>query len=119
MVRKMDEMFKMNRFSAKTPPEEIEKNEGYCVKAISLIFFSEVIEGLFTLYQAIPSYYRLQKLGVLVTNMINQYWIKLMIEVELVVGNKEPVLPFVLKKEIIHLKAIIPSNLYLSIFSIV
>lgn len=35
----------MNRFSAKIPPEETEKNEGYCVKAISLFLFPKIFLG--------------------------------------------------------------------------
>ncbi|GAA0134553.1 hypothetical protein YSY43_13930 [Paenibacillus sp. YSY-4.3] len=35
----------MNRFSAKIPLEEMEKNEGYCVKAISLFLFPKIFLG--------------------------------------------------------------------------
>lgn len=49
MVRKIDKQLKMNRFSAKIPPEGMEKNEGYCVKTVSLFLFSIYFEA--TVYQ--------------------------------------------------------------------
>lgn len=37
----------MNRFSAKIPPEETDKDEGYCVKAVSLFYFLFFLKSLY------------------------------------------------------------------------